>query len=118
MIIKGLKVHESLNEIECMLKYLEKLQILWKFNEEIYNCHIGVFLKLVFVICIVCLVFTCLYIFLDYMFSNLVFKYHVLHGWFKQKFILHVYCFHYYVIVVFVCSSVFVFVYSRYCLNI
>lgn len=50
MIIKGLKVHESLNEIECMLKYLEKLQILWKFNEEIYNCHIGVFLKLVFVL--------------------------------------------------------------------
>lgn len=42
MIIKGLKVHESLNEIECMLKYLEKLLSLWKFNEETYNCHLGV----------------------------------------------------------------------------
>ncbi len=42
MIIKGLKVHESLNEIECMLKYLEKLHTLWKFNEENFNCHLGV----------------------------------------------------------------------------
>lgn len=41
MIIKGLKVHESLNEIECMLKYLEKLHTLWKFNEENFNCHLG-----------------------------------------------------------------------------
>jgi focal adhesion kinase 1 len=42
MIIKGLKVHENLNEIECMLKYLEKLYSLWKYNEEIFNCHLGV----------------------------------------------------------------------------
>ena len=42
MIIKGLKVHENLNEIECMLKYLEKLQLIWKYNEETYKCFLGV----------------------------------------------------------------------------
>lgn len=42
MIIKGLKAHENLNEVECMLLYLEKLKHLWKFNEETYNCSLGV----------------------------------------------------------------------------
>ncbi len=42
MIIKGLKAHENLNEMECMLKYLEKLLLLWKYNEETYNCTLGV----------------------------------------------------------------------------
>ena len=37
-----MKVHENLNEVECMLKYLEKLKVLWKFNEETYNCNLGV----------------------------------------------------------------------------
>lgn len=42
MIIKGLKVYENLNETECMLKYLEKLINLWKYQEETYKCHLGV----------------------------------------------------------------------------
>jgi hypothetical protein len=42
MIIKGMKIYENLNEIDCMLKYLDKLYNLWKYNEETYKCHLGV----------------------------------------------------------------------------
>jgi hypothetical protein len=41
MIIKGIKVYENLNEAECMLKYLEKLKYLWKYNEESFKCFLG-----------------------------------------------------------------------------
>jgi focal adhesion kinase 1 len=41
MIIKGMKIYDSLNEIDCMLKYLDKLLSVWKYNEETYECHLG-----------------------------------------------------------------------------
>ena len=43
MIIKGLKAYENWNEVDCMLKYLEKLSSIWKYFEESYKCHLGVF---------------------------------------------------------------------------
>ena len=46
MIIKGMKIYENLNEIDCMLKYLDKLYSLWKYNEETYKCHLGVIKKI------------------------------------------------------------------------
>jgi hypothetical protein len=42
MIIKGVKVFENLNEIDCMMKYFEKLYNVWKFDEESFECHLGV----------------------------------------------------------------------------
>lgn len=41
-IIKGVKAYENLNETDCMLKFFEKLYIVWKFNEENFNCNLGV----------------------------------------------------------------------------
>ncbi len=41
MIVKGMKPFENLNESDCMLRYLEKLSCLWKYNEETYKCHLG-----------------------------------------------------------------------------
>ena len=40
-----MKIYENLNEIDCMLKYLDKLYSLWKYNEETYKCHLGVIIK-------------------------------------------------------------------------
>lgn len=42
MIIKGLKVYENLKELECMIKYLEKLLSIWSYDEEVFKCHLGV----------------------------------------------------------------------------
>ncbi len=42
MIIKGMKTYEHLNEIDCMLKYLDILLTIWPYNEEQYKCHLGV----------------------------------------------------------------------------
>ncbi len=42
LIIKGLKDYENHNEEDCMLIFLEKLKALWKYNTEIYACHLGV----------------------------------------------------------------------------
>ena len=42
MIIKGMKLYENLNEMDCMLQYLTNLLNIWKYNEETYKCHLGV----------------------------------------------------------------------------
>lgn len=40
--MKGIKDFENYNEEDCMLLYLEKLKSIWKYDEEIYECHLGV----------------------------------------------------------------------------
>jgi hypothetical protein len=37
-----MKAYENLNEIDCMLKYLDILLSIWPYNEEQYKCHLGV----------------------------------------------------------------------------
>jgi hypothetical protein len=42
LIVKGMKEYDSYNEEDCMLLYLEKLKNIWRFDEEIYECQLGV----------------------------------------------------------------------------
>ena len=48
LIVKGMKEYDSYNEEDCMLLYLEKLKNIWRFDEEIYECQLGVCLGVEF----------------------------------------------------------------------
>ena len=41
-IVKGIKEFENYNEEDCMLLFLDKLKSIWRYDEEIYECHLGV----------------------------------------------------------------------------
>ena len=47
-IVKGIKEFENYNEEDCMLLYLDKLKSIWRYDEEIYDCHLGVGIQLCF----------------------------------------------------------------------
>jgi focal adhesion kinase 1 len=44
LIVKGLKSLEGLNETECMLRFMEKLLDIWKYNQEVFTCVLDVFI--------------------------------------------------------------------------
>jgi focal adhesion kinase 1 len=49
MIIKSLKSYENLSESDCMLKFLENILQIWKYNEEAYSCTYEVCIELEFI---------------------------------------------------------------------
>jgi hypothetical protein len=41
LVVKGLKSHQGLSEAECMLRFLDRVLPIWRYNEESYACNVG-----------------------------------------------------------------------------